>query len=296
MMNIELEPGSYVIAVSGGVDSVVLLHRLRTLPGLQLTVAHFDHGIRDESAEDQQFVRQLARMYGLPYVYKTACLGSGASEAAARQARYDFLYNARTAAGARAILTAHHQDDVLETAILNILRGSGRRGLTSLQSTDIIKRPLLHVRKAEIIQYACDNQLRWHEDSTNFGDTYKRNYVRHQLLSRFSLEERLRLNDIIVRTRQINQEIDERLGWLLQDYTDDYGLRRAPFIMLPHAVARELTATWLRQQGITELTAKLVQRLVQAAKTFPFGRSTPVSKGWELTVGKRHLALRRIER
>jgi hypothetical protein len=81
-----------------------------------------------------------------------------------------------------------------------------------------------------------------------------------------------------------------------QDANYRQGLRRSSFILLPHAVARELMASWLRRNGITELTSKLLERLVQAAKTFPIGQSVHVSKGWKLTVGKRYLALGRIER
>ena len=86
-MNIALEPGKYVVAVSGGVDSVTLLHLLRSDPKLKLIVAHFDHGIRPESVEDRRFVAELAKQYSLPFVYATGNLGPEASEAAARKAR-----------------------------------------------------------------------------------------------------------------------------------------------------------------------------------------------------------------
>src|SRR5580704_3560158 len=107
--------GSYVVAVSGGVDSVVLLHRLQKQPGLRLVVAHFDHGMREDSAEDRRFVKALAQAYGAPFVYDEGHLGSGTSEAEAREARYNFLRRVQAASDAQAIVTAHHQDDLLET-------------------------------------------------------------------------------------------------------------------------------------------------------------------------------------
>src|ERR1700712_59168 len=106
-MNIQpLNPGTYILAVSGGVDSMVLLHVLAQQPGLQLVVAHLDHGIRTDSAQDRQLVQKTARRLDVPFVYHEAKLGSDASEAAARQARYQFLRTAQQAAGARAIVTA----------------------------------------------------------------------------------------------------------------------------------------------------------------------------------------------
>jgi tRNA(Ile)-lysidine synthase len=129
-MDISVEPGRYVIAVSGGVDSVALLHALTKRPALDMIVAHFDHGIRPESAQDAAFVRTLAESYGLPFVTDRVELGPDASEASARQARYSFLRTLQRQYDATSIITAHHQDDLLETAIINLLRGTGRRGLT----------------------------------------------------------------------------------------------------------------------------------------------------------------------
>src|SRR5690348_2939142 len=126
-MNVLLpKPGNYVVAVSGGVDSVVLLDILSKQPGLKLTIAHFDHGIRNDSYKDRQFVEGLAKKYQLLFVYKEGSLGK-ASEAKAREARYEFLRKAQKDSGSQAIITAHHQDDLLETAILNMLRDSSRK-------------------------------------------------------------------------------------------------------------------------------------------------------------------------
>src|SRR5665213_799396 len=133
-MNVDLVPGKYVVAVSGGVDSISLLHILQAQPGVRLIVAHFDHGIREDSVEDRRLVQNVAREYRLPFVYDAGNLGVDTSEAAARQARYRFLRRVQQASGARAIVTAHHQDDLLETAILNLLRGTGRKGLTALSN------------------------------------------------------------------------------------------------------------------------------------------------------------------
>src|SRR5690606_36249858 len=117
---VRLEPGHYVVAVSGGVDSMVLLDVLaKKYKGrgkTALTVAHFDHGIRQDSAYDRQLVSEMAAAYSLPFVFARGELGAGASEAAARAARYEFLREVQKRAGSRGIITAHHHDDAVETA------------------------------------------------------------------------------------------------------------------------------------------------------------------------------------
>src|SRR5690606_5271626 len=106
---IKIRPGKYVVAVSGGVDSMVLLDLLRQKPKLELIVAHFDHGIRPDSAEDRKLVQRVAKHYDLPFVYAEGKLGPKASEALAREARYAFLRRVQAEQGAEAIITAHHQ-------------------------------------------------------------------------------------------------------------------------------------------------------------------------------------------
>src|SRR5437870_1107332 len=117
---------------------MTLLDLLAKKPNVKLIVAHFDHGMRPDSEKDRQFVQVVTEKYGLPFVFSEGRLGPKASEATARTARYKFLEKTKKAEGAKTIITAHHQDDVLETAIINLLRGTGRRGLTALKSCKII--------------------------------------------------------------------------------------------------------------------------------------------------------------
>ncbi len=104
--------------------------------------------------------------------------------------RYDFLEEVRRHYNAQAIITAHHQDDVIETALLNLLRGTGRKGLSSLRSSDTIIRPLLAIPKQVIREYAETNTIEWHEDSTNKDDRYLRNFVRHQMVPRLTVSQK----------------------------------------------------------------------------------------------------------
>jgi tRNA(Ile)-lysidine synthase len=290
-MKIKLQPGRYIVAVSGGVDSVVLLNILRQQAGMDLVVAHFDHGIRPDSADDAAFVSQLAVQYDLPFVTKRVELGAQASEATARQARYSFLREAMEQANAQAVVTAHHQDDVLETAILNILRGTGRRGLASLQSTELIKRPLLSLPKSELQTYAIQHHLSWREDTTNRDERYARNYIRHRLLVKFDARTRQQLLAAIERITQVNAELDALLASILAERVVKQGIDRQWFISLPHTAAREVMATWLRQNGIADFDRRTIERLTVGAKTKPANKRLDVLRGRYVAIAKQYLVL-----
>lgn len=293
------KPGGYVVAVSGGVDSMALLDMLRRQAldesGWKLVVAHLDHGIRPDSSEDRELVRAAARQHGLPFVYQEARLGPGVSEAAARTARYGFLRKTLQASGGLAIITAHHQDDVLETAIINMLRGSGRKGLTALGSQNDLLRPLLGVPKSELVAYAKDQGLKWREDSTNEDDAYLRNYVRHRLLTRFDDEGRAKFRQLINGLSKTNHKIDVLLVKQLAAQSLDGSLDRQWFNHLPHAVAREVLAAWLRANA-SSFDTKTLERLVVAAKTAAAGKTFPVQAGLNMRVQADSLALASSER
>lgn len=294
-MDVEFpKAGRYVVAVSGGVDSVVLLDLLAKWPDLELVVAHFDHGIRPDSVKDRKFVQGLTKDYALPFEFTEGKLGKQASEATARLARYEFLRKMLTKYGAQAIVTAHHQDDSLETAILNMLRGTGRKGLTALQNRPGIVRPLLKIPKAELLAYARSQALKWREDPTNTHTAYLRNYVRHELLPKFNETQKQRLLNMLSKLRSTNAELDETLAQLLAGKQDR--LSRPWFNGLPHEAAREVMAAWLRQNGIADFDRKGLERLVVAAKAGRAGTQAEVLKGVRMRIGRDSLALVQPER
>lgn len=301
-MEFDLEPGVYVVAVSGGVDSMALLRLLHhkiafsEANPFKVVVAHFEHGIRGDSDLDRQLVQQIAHEYGFPFVYARGRLGPHVSEDVARQARYEFLHKARQASGARAIITAHHQDDVLETAILNMLRGTSWRGLTSLRSRQDVKRPLLEIPKERLLTYAHSFGLEWREDSTNQDMTYLRNYIRHKILPQFSGAQRQVLLQHIRHARKVHAQLEVELVNHLHLHPKADELDRRRFIQLPHVVAKEVMATWLRAAGVQDLSSKKLERLIGAAKTYQPGRQTDVDKVYVLSVGRSVLALKPRER
>lgn len=270
-----LNPGKYVIAVSGGVDSVVLLNMLivNKLSNTELVVAHFDHGIRQDSARDRQFVETLAHSYGLPFEYAEGNLGLATNEDTARQARYAFLKDIKRKTNATVIVTAHHEDDVLETMVLNLMRGTGRKGLSSLASTDDVMRPLLHYKKSELVNYAKDHGLAWQEDRTNNDERILRNWVRKNVISKLSEDQRLRLLDIHQQSKGTNAQLDTLLQEL---HSSEDSLDKRLLLQLSHNAALELLAHWLREHGVRSFTKKQLEMVLIGAKTLARGKTADI--------------------
>ena len=292
-------PGTYILAISGGVDSRVLLdilHKRTSVKSYTYVIAHLDHGIREDSHADSLFANELAKKYNDSFENKTINLGSNASEEQARNERYSFLQEIQKKYKADAVITAHHQDDVIETAIINLIRGSGRKGLSSLKSQDGLLRPLLNVSKKELIEYAKLNELTWREDSTNKDENYLRNYVRKNIVSKFSVDDRQKFLDILKSAQTTNIELDELLDNVVNEQAENKTIDRAWFNGLSHALAKETMATWLRTNNHSNFDSKTLERLVVAAKSAKAGQSFPVINNAMLHVTRDKLALELAER
>ncbi|MEI6237208.1 MAG: tRNA lysidine(34) synthetase TilS [Candidatus Saccharibacteria bacterium] len=277
-LNIDIPKGKFVVAVSGGVDSVVLLDILMSsqlpTPNSQLIVAHFDHGIRQDSAKDAKLVKDLAKKYKLNYESEEANLGEGTGEAEARDKRYEFLYKIKQKYSADALMTAHHQDDLIETSMINILRGTGRRGLSSLKTTKTAIRPLLDIPKKTLIEYAVTNKLEWNEDSTNEDIKILRNYLRLKVVAIMTEGQRDEWLKILHSARQINDRLDYEIQNILHRglHKNQPVLSRSWFIMLPYDVSKEVLLTILYNIGLKDIDKKTIERLTVQIKTLPSGK------------------------
>lgn len=291
MLSITLSSGKYVVAVSGGVDSVVLLDLLTKQKDLELVVAHFDHGIRKESVADREFVAKLSQKYALPFEFAEGKLGVKASEEEARKRRYEFLQHIRRKYSADAIVAAHHQDDVIETICINLLRGTGRMGLSSLKSLGDVKRPLLNTSKEELIKYAKNNNLAWHEDQTNQSTDYLRNWLRHKILNKLSNEQREAFIKLYENASLRNEELNTLLSSLLGERSTM--LQKSVVINAPHNVAKEILAHWLRDNNVRAFDKKALERLTIGAKTLHVGKNIALGAGYNVLVGKDSLELQK---
>ncbi len=181
-----------LLAVSGGLDSVCLM-RLFQDAGWPFFVAHVNFRLRGaESDEDERFVQQLAERAGAAFYVKRfeteayARLNGLSIQMAARQLRYQWFEELRETVGAGVIVTAHHLNDSVETALINLSRGSGLRGLAGIRPyQEHLVRPLLFATREEIEAFAREKELAWREDSSNASDDYTRNFIRQHILPRF---------------------------------------------------------------------------------------------------------------
>lgn len=172
-----------LVALSGGLDSVVLLHLLRFHLSREIIAAHFDHAMRAGSGADAQWVRGLCRAWGVP-VEMGRAEDPPPSEAAARDVRYAFLLAAAERVGADAVVTAHHADDQAETVLFRLARGTGLAGLAGIPvRRGILVRPLLAFTRAELVSYAAASHIAWRDDPSNRSLRFARNRIRHRVLA-----------------------------------------------------------------------------------------------------------------
>ncbi|MEN6520228.1 MAG: tRNA lysidine(34) synthetase TilS [Armatimonadota bacterium] len=211
-----------IVAVSGGADSVALLHVLWTMKdefNLDLIAAHMNHGIRGEDADrDALFVQELAarlkiasvvEKVDVPAFRKKARLGL---EEAARKVRYDFLESIASDAGAARVAVAHTADDQVETVLLNIIRGTGPDGVSGMPEVrGRIIRPLIDTFRADVEAYLHENGLDWATDVTNLALDYTRNRVRLQLIPFLEDKFNPRVKDALLSLSRLVRDENEAI-------------------------------------------------------------------------------------
>lgn len=186
---------SLLAAFSGGLDSTVLLHALHSLkePFCYLSAAHVHHNISDQADNWLMFCQDFCKGREIPFFYRRITLKNEAQsslEEEARNARYQALLDMAKEVQATHIVLAQHQDDQAESLMLQLLRGAGPHGLAAMATVQQLTqhnlsatlwRPLLHVPRAALMQYACHNDLKWVDDDSNTNIGFKRNFLRHEV-------------------------------------------------------------------------------------------------------------------
>ena len=270
-----------LLAVSGGIDSVVMLHLFRA--DKNAVVVHFDHGIRESSSDDCVFVGRLAQEYGLPFYTRRAELGEDCSEEKARASRYAFFKSLLESPEDK-IYTAHHQNDLLESVVINLLRGTGWRGLAPLRDKHI-ERPLLDWTKADIYRYATENRLRFRLDQTNNESKYLRNRVRLKM-AELPQEKKNKLLQLCLRQRELASEIEAILE---SDSPRGPQFSREFFRALPTDLAMEFLRHCLAPQ--LGLTRPQLERALWAVRDFLPGKRFSLSKDYYLHVFKYYFVI-----
>jgi tRNA(Ile)-lysidine synthase len=187
-----LQEKKLLVATSGGLDSMVLVHLFQKLK-FNFALAHCNFQLRNlESDDDQKFVTNYAKQHNIPFfttkfdTKKYSETHKLSTQVAARNLRYDWFNEILIQENFDYIITAHHADDLVETFMINLSRGTGLEGLTGIPSKNgNIIRPMLPFSRKEIEIYASENQLQWREDSSNVSDKYVRNKIRHHIVPVF---------------------------------------------------------------------------------------------------------------
>ncbi len=300
-----LRPGQRVIAaVSGGPDSVCLLHLLAAIaPRLGVTlagIAHVNHKLRGEaSEEDERFVRELAARYGLAFYSQEARVSEqpGNLEDAARRTRLEFFARLMREGAADRIATGHTRDDQAETVLFRLLRGSGTAGIAGIlpvTKTGLI-RPLLDVTRAEVEEYLGSHGLEWREDASNRDLGFARNRIRWGLLPQLAREWNPRIGEALAHAAEIAQEeerwweaeIERIAAAVLVEAGGGIEARAADLAALPKAVARRVVRFAAAKTGVAIPGFEDVERVLELAgrrrgegKLAPGGLEVMRSFGW----------------
>lgn len=257
-----------LVAVSGGPDSIALLHLLRALH-YDIVVAHLDHLTRNgESTEDAAFVEKLARGLNLPFVSEQRSVESNAAgsresfEQTARMARYVFFGNVAHAHDCSAIATGHNADDVAETVLWRMLRGTSVDGIAGIPPVRLldgarIVRPLIACTRNEIEDYLSSEAIPFRTDSSNEDRRFLRNRIRHELLPLLQREYNPKVNEALVRLAALARDDATVMAELLEPFLDacetDDGIDRKQFAEAPNAseaLQRRAIHTFAQRHGI----------------------------------------------
>jgi len=257
-----------LVAVSGGADSVALLHLLLEAGYKNLVVAHFDHGLRGGTANaDARFVGRLAAKLSLDFE-----VGSGdvrklskdeklSMETAARQARYGFLAAVAKKHRTRSVVLAHHADDQVETCFFQFLRGSGAAGLAGMKSrsqrtisgiTLTLLRPLLSISKHRLLDYLKERKVRHREDASNAVANASRNKLRLRVLPLIEKLFGSSFRASIVRNAAIFADEEDFLSNLALPFAAHAELEVKILRQLHPAIQRRVLHAWLKNRGIEE--------------------------------------------
>jgi len=282
-----------LVAVSGGADSMVLLHVLHTLAGKNqrwISVAHFNHRLRGRASDaDERLVRQTANKLGLDFfgggadVKEFAAQAKVSVEMAARKLRHEFL--ARTAREQKIsiVALAHHADDQVELFFLRLLRGAGGEGLAGMKwrspspadARVSLVRPLLDFSKPELLAFARENKIRFREDATNLSNDFLRNRIRNELLPLLRKSYQPGLDKTVLRLMEIIGAEAEFVGATVQAWL---AKPEIPHEKLPLAVQRRILQRQLAEAGVVS-DFELVEQLRVVPGKF-------VSVGSELSVAR----------
>jgi tRNA(Ile)-lysidine synthase len=251
-------PELFLVGVSGGVDSVALLHALVEV-GYRPVVAHFDHGWRVEGKEDAAFCKELAAKYGLSF-YTDRASGNECvkKEEVARKARFRFFKSVCEEVKIQNVVLGHQADDVVETYLMQLFRGGGvgARGMVSPVVLDGIRvwRPWLEIWRVEIERFAKCEKLLWREDSSNENLNYRRNWIRHELLPLLEKKVNSSVREALWRSALVLGDRGEWIAAWIKPWCEVEKLALSELRQWPVGMRREVVYGWLKERGVQDVS------------------------------------------
>lgn len=260
----------FLIGLSGGVDSVVLLHLFAQQPHLNLRAVHIHHGLSPNADSWLAFCQQLCHRYNVPLIsQKVHVQGDSGLEANARNARYQAI--SQLISPNEVFVTAHHLDDQVETFFLALKRGSGIKGLSAMQAVSnwqnfAIFRPLLSISKTSILHYAEQQKLQWINDESNADNRFDRNFLRNQILPELN-QRWSHFSQMVARSAQhctdqqtlieelLTEELSRRIG-------ENQQLDITNFAQFSPLKQQQLVRLWLEKNGITMPSTAQLQAVI----------------------------------
>ena len=295
-LNPEYSVKKFILAISGGVDSMVLLDGFNKLK-LNVEVAHFNFQLRGkESDADEELVKQICSKNNIPFNTNTCDTAIYATEKglsiqeAARELRYNWFFNLLQEKNADYIVTGHHADDSIETFFINLLRGSGIKGLSGIKNTQHIIRPLLPISRLYIELYAKKNNVSFRNDSSNESLKYKRNFIRKKIIPQLNKEIETSSSSIlksISHLAQANEYLAKKLIEDAEKITSTIG--NTIFIETKQLIENIVLYSALSKYGFNQSQVESIQ-----SDTKAIGKKH-YSSTHELLVDRNQLAIQPLE-
>ena len=274
-----------ILAVSGGVDSMALL---AMYAHADIIVAHIDHGTRKSSAKDADFVHQKCQKLGVKFYETKLELGEGVSEELARKKRYEFLKTIQEKEGGT-LCTAHHLDDVLESIAINLIRGTGWRGLTPFYGDELV-RPFIISKmwKRDVLKFAGEQNICFRQDPTNYETNYLRNRVREKMVV---LDERARVDivNLFEKQNELRGKIEKLVTELAKQTVVGKNFHKKElFLAADEKVAIEVLREICLMHGYS-LTRKQLGDFLLAIKTYAPHKKFNLPKNHFVTILKNYI-------
>lgn len=296
MANSQFVPNTtYILGLSGGPDSVYLLHHMvKTYPQYTFIAAHLDHEWRKGSEKDAEFCKEVCKELNVEFVTKKASelnitvKSNGSQEEVGRKMRRHFLEMLMLHYGATAIMLGHHADDQLETFFIRLIRGTTSQGLSCMKTQDgSYDRPLLHLTKQEILDSLKERNIVYLEDFSNYSEKYLRNRVRKTIVPAFkAADPRAETNfarslDHMQQSELFLQGLTETILESLLNENKKFDIKA--FLEMHSYIQKRILQRWLVQNRVTHtLTNSFLNEILRFLAS-PRGGSHQLGQSWKIS-------------